>query len=822
MAAYTGWTVELETSGLTINTNPLFESGAADWTAINGATLAQSSTYSHQGTNSLRVTPNGVTGNPAARSTPVAITVGRTYAGSMWVLCSLSTGWSFGVSAVIDWTDAGGTTTSSTFGAVTGLSFGVWTQFTVSGTAPVGAVKAALRLRYNGTPGATVITYMDEARLTDSTVSWTDITSYIDRPNAPVRIEYGREDEYGQITPTTCTIVLSNADHRWLPGNQYSALWPCIRKGTRVRVSVTANATTFRRCLVYINDVQPSVYAEPGLDQTVTLTCVDRLAVLGRMPALRSPLYQEIRYTGGSALQAYYPLDEQAGSTQAENATATVRQGLVRQQGLRSSSTPVTDDIDQGSMAFAGGDGPVGGGGVAPRWVPRTKTGVQRYDSSYVLREVESPTQAPYSQATGETVTLQAWVQLLEAVENELSYSEIAIALDRLYSSVGPTSDQYLILSHVRGSGWPADHGLKVTYGTDTWLTTDYQVNTVMPLEQVVLIACQVTLGSPSTVKVWINGVEYSGTLPTSAGAVPASLSYERLNVGANAWSGDISHVQVYKGAYTLASHQAQRTIGLSSLEGQLTSARVSTIAQYAGIAPGDLSIETGQSTMGPASWSTASPLDAMRAAEQAEDGILYVRGDGVLVFQSRSHRRNDDGSVTSIPKAWLSGDLQFRADDPVNDASVTRQGGTTARSMDSASIATYGTYPSSETIDVASDSEPAYRAQSRTYYYGTPRQRCPHMTLDLTWRSQAERATILGLDISSRIALTGMPSTLPPDVEAAYVEGWTEEISVTGHRITLNTSPVLGAIPGRSDTWWQIGHATRGQIDNVANRIAY
>lgn len=811
MAAYTSWTVELETSGLTLNANPLFESSSTDWTGINGATVARSTTYSHQGSASLQVNGNGTTATPSARTVAgAAVTVGNTYTGSMWVYCPA--GWASGANAVIDWRDSGNTTTvSSTIPAATALTAGVWTQLTVSGTCPAGAALALLRFRIVGTPSASVLYYVDEARLINPATAWLDITSYVRTIDRPVQIRYGRDDELSQISPASCTMELDNADHRWLPGNMASPLYPCVRKGTRVRVSVTANATTFRRHLGYVSDIQPDPISDTNRHQVVQLTTVDRLARLAAMPVLQSPLYQEILAQQGSGMLAYYPLTDAAGATRSEDATGR-RHALVRTPGMRITSTPASS-TNQGSMTYAAGDGPDYGGGTAPFWIPRADT-TKRYDSGFYLLADESSN--PYTLAVGETATMQGWVAPQEVFDHETDYSEVLFSLSSLSAGVGPGLDPVLQVFHTRSTDEPPDHGIKVFMQSGFWVQQFALLN-VLPINQLSLVGVQVTMGSPSTVSVWINGTAYTGTMPTSAGTIPASMTFTRFTTGANAYSGSVSHVQLYKGtSYTVTMHRSQGVVGRTGLEGQVTSARILTAATYAGLTGPDLSLETGQSTMGAASWSNSTPYDVMREAETAEGGVLFARGDGVLVFHSRGHRRNDDGSITSIPKTWIGSDLLIRQDDPINDATVSRSGGSSARSVDSTSVATYGTYATSQSVAVANDSELAYRAQWFTYAYANPRVRTPQVPLDLTWRSAAERATVLGLDISSRLALTGLPATMPPEATALYVEGWTEEIGITGHRIVLNCSPVIGSVPGQSDVFWQIGHPTRGQIDSV------
>jgi hypothetical protein len=145
-----------------INTNATFESGITPWVTGNGGTIAQSSTIAHTGSFSLRLTPNGSTANPFAASENDAVTPGQFCQANIWVNCPV--GWATGASANIDWYTSGSVFISTTTGVVTALT-STWTNLVTNGQAPATAAFGRVSLFMAGTPGATVLTYLDDAYL---------------------------------------------------------------------------------------------------------------------------------------------------------------------------------------------------------------------------------------------------------------------------------------------------------------------------------------------------------------------------------------------------------------------------------------------------------------------------------------------------------------------------------------------------------------------------------------------------------------------------------------------------------------------------------
>lgn len=145
-----------------LNQNYDFESGVSPWTIQNNATIAQSGAEFYHGSNSLRVTPDGVTANPGAKSENITVIPLATYIGSAFVY--LATAWSGGVQLAINWFDAFGATISTVIGPKITPAATTWAKATVSAQAPANAATARFIVRLSGTPANTNLAYFDLAK----------------------------------------------------------------------------------------------------------------------------------------------------------------------------------------------------------------------------------------------------------------------------------------------------------------------------------------------------------------------------------------------------------------------------------------------------------------------------------------------------------------------------------------------------------------------------------------------------------------------------------------------------------------------------------
>lgn len=172
----------------------------------------------------------------------------------------------------------------------------------------------------------------------------------------------------------------------------------------------------------------------------------------------------------------------------------------------------------------------------------------------------------------------------------------------------------------------------------------------------------------------------------------------------------------------------------------------------------------------------------------------------------------------TQIPYDWLAPPFRARADQPINDAQVTRAGGGTAYATNAVSIARYGDVGGGATLETAQDTDPQSYANWLVTYYTDPRMRCPALTLNLREpRTDADRWRILGVTIGTRIQIANAPATWPEGAAALIVEGIAHQIGQSVRTVTWHTSPVIGATPGVPGPWFRLnGGSNINGIDVV------
>jgi len=175
--------------------------------------------------------------------------------------------------------------------------------------------------------------------------------------------------------------------------------------------------------------------------------------------------------------------------------------------------------------------------------------------------------------------------------------------------------------------------------------------------------------------------------------------------------------------------------------------------------------------------------------------------------------------AVTVIPWIWLQVPLELRANPPINSAQITRTNQTAATTNNITSQATYGVFAASATLDTVSPDDAQNFANWLTYVYANPLVRTPTLTLSLVYRTDDERALILGLEIGQRITLgpgtvqdypghttaIPVPAGLPPGALSMLIEGIHHTSSVTDRIVEWTTSPLLGATPGAEGPWFRL-----------------
>jgi hypothetical protein len=315
------------------------------------------------------------------------------------------------------------------------------------------------------------------------------------------------------------------------------------------------------------------------------------------------------------------------------------------------------------------------------------------------------------------------------------------------------------------------------------------------------------------TGKLYLDGVQVDTGSYTSSNLGSYVLLRIAARKGGRTFSGTLAHVAVYSAALSAGRILDHANAGLTGLSGERTDQRIGRFADYMGIPSGDRAFDVGDSTVGAQSTSGKGTIEAMREVEKTEAGVLFVNGDGKLVFHKRSRRYNTTPAVT-LTGAQLLTDLEFPGDDfgMLNDFSVSRPGGAVQRVTNQASINEYGLYRDSMEIPANSDAATISAAQWRVGNYGTPRDRVPSVTVDLQRLEEiapSQVALLLAADISTMIRLSSLPAQAPTPTTDVFVEGGTETFTGWSWRLQFNTSPA-----GYSSPVWQLDVAGFSELD--------
>mgnify|MGYP005612753853 FL=1 len=478
----------------------------------------------------------------------------------------------------------------------------------------------------------------------------------------------------------------------------------------------------------------------------------------------------------------HFPLDESS-----ESASAGDRSG--------SGSTLEARQVNTGGeLTFASGTGPGTDGASAPTFAP-----VDRYNGLYLLGI------APEVDPLGRHRTLSA-----VALTSTLQHQCIVEWCDAYGVGIilGTNSSGNAVAKWT--NPWDTSKNVTVTSAS---IYADGQTHTFAA-----------TLSNDgagtSTLRLYVDGVERG----TAATFTTAAIGYilpqlKRISVGGTAFgdmfTGTISHVAGYGSVLTtLADHHAAASTGFA---GDRSDERIERIASWIDFPAALMNLDVGDTTIGHVDSTGKSPWSYMQDVADTEAGVLFIDTTGVLTLHNRTRGYDSAAAVdVSVSAEVIDPDVRLASGiaGVVNDITVSRSGGASVRVVDAASVSTYGVLGESISIIGDSDLDVLNRANWELAMRSTPVVKLPELTLDgLTEPGTA--AAVRGLDIGSRVQITGMPSQAPSSAADLRVQGYTERIGAGGWTLTANTTPFLPIAPLILDD------DPRGRTDST-NRIAY
>jgi hypothetical protein len=260
---------------------------------------------------------------------------------------------------------------------------------------------------------------------------------------------------------------------------------------------------------------------------------------------------------------------------------------------------------------------------------------------------------------------------------------------------------------------------------------------------------------------------------------------------------------------------------GLDGFRRESAQARLERYASYAGIPAAEYSISSAANTLPMAHIDTTDQgvVELMQTVATTEGGVLHDAPNGALTYAARSARYNATAALTldvSAGEVEIGYIPKVDRSALINKITVSLSEGTySATAVNAASVTEYGEHGPGDLELATTDTDEAHAAAWwRVNTYGEPSARAPQLGVELAKMDGDQQAAVLAVAVSDKITVTNLPSQSDSASKSFFVEGWTETITDTLHRIDFNVTPDTGF------NVWEVGHATYGQYD--AYPIAY
>jgi hypothetical protein len=356
---------------------------------------------------------------------------------------------------------------------------------------------------------------------------------------------------------------------------------------------------------------------------------------------------------------------------------------------------------------------------------------------------------------------------------------------------------------------------------TDTLTEVDSAVGLSNTRPHLYTAVLDVPSAGDGRITFYIDGIPFGAAETFTMAAVP---TWRVVSVGGRAadlFRGYLSHAAFFNWAVSAAAIAGWWTSAFKGTDGagSTSYSRLDKLCVYTKL-ESPLFFQSFNNVFNPQSVGPleieGEPLKAMRLVEDTEGGSFLIRGDGTSLFRLRNYRFNRTPSITFTADQLDPDATGFRGDDfgLVNDVTASRPDGASARIANATSVAMSGRRKAS--IDAIPTTDDALRAIAawEANAYGTQRNRVTGLKVSLL-NDESLIAGVLTLDISDKVAVTGLPGQAPSASTELFVEGWEEIISEEDWSVAFNTSP------GAVGDVWQIGVAGHSEI-GTTTRIGY
>jgi hypothetical protein len=284
---------------------------------------------------------------------------------------------------------------------------------------------------------------------------------------------------------------------------------------------------------------------------------------------------------------------------------------------------------------------------------------------------------------------------------------------------------------------------------------------------------------------------------------------------------GRLANIGVYPtvlSATRITEHARVRDT-LASYTSETSAAKFTRLGQIAGLSSTEYGFSYGASgvtsaNMAPFPVGDRSLLDAANEVAIAEASAVYLDRSGVLRLAARDKRYSTAVAFT-VPATAIDKGTGFATDmgAVVNDVTVSRPGGITARSVDAASVTAYDTHDSTTTVYLSSDSQAVDMAAFLANLNSQPVPRISGISVDLVSSAAlVDEASILAAEVGDRFQVTGLPSASTPAATLdLIVDGVTDTVTSTSWRRALVATQL-----DASATVWVLDDATYSVLNST------
>jgi hypothetical protein len=608
-------------------------------------------------------------------------------------------------------------------------------------------------------PPPTPATFLLECDFTQAN-AWVDISTYTES----VTIHRGRSRETDSVSPGTMVAALMNDTKRFTPGNTSGAYYPNVKPERPIRFSVNTGTQVF---LFTGTTDQFDMGWDGGRLAVATVAATDGFKTLARR-TMRS-FYAEAVLRSVSTCYAYYPLSDPSSSTMfaQTHPTNNYPDGKL-----------YVSKYGAGTFTAGNGAGEFGGA-PADTYCTFAHTGTGNTEGMSVVEfagpDVPTGAVPPASGPWSWSVRFK-----IAAAPPD--------AMHMLYARAAPFSDPSL------GTGFAAAGLTMTSAGKIQFAIVDSIGTTILALSAGTYAdnlwhrATGTVAADNKTVTL---DVDYAARV-TTVGGTAVSLANLAWFAGGGilspwgeskfAMNGSLYSVELYNGVETTTDHQNKTDYVKAWMPTAPTGSVISVISGY-DLGISNEVIDSGI-TRNVATFDTTGQtfLANLQLVADTEQGLLYERGDGWLIFADRTYRVNQDPAfIIDNNNGDIAVDAVFGIDEQllVNDFAATRPGGSVRRVRDAASAAEFGVFTNAPTTSSAqvvlltTDAQVDDYCAYKVGQYAQPKPRSPGITLDLLTNPGLWQV-VQFIDLGVRFTVVNLPAEAPATTADYVAEGLT------------------------------------------------